>query len=148
MNKIFRTTFIFLLIFLVSYLAVPAQTGWKCVRRSFENVLNELPEVKSVTLDKEVVDSSCGCENDLQCVEARINVQVIAEDKENDVLVIAYHVSAGKIIGQGRSVIWDLSGEARGFYSISATADDGWGPWHQSVTKRVEVKGPPNVSNK
>lgn len=148
MNKIFRMTFVFLLMLLVFDLAVPAQTSWKCVRPSFKNDLNEFPNVKSVTLDKEVVDSSCGSERDPQCSEARINVQVVAEDMENDVLSIHYMISGGKILGKGRSVIWDLSGEAPGIYWVAATADDGAGPWRQSVMKRVEVKASPKVSNR
>ena len=43
-------------------------------------------------------------------IGAKISVTTIARDPDNDVLTYNYTVSAGRIIGQGENVTWDLTG--------------------------------------
>jgi hypothetical protein len=71
---------------------------------------------------------------------APISVSVIARDPENDVLSYNYKVSAGKIIGQGSDVEWDLTGVVPGTYSITVGVDDGAGIIGHTITKTVVVK--------
>lgn len=44
-----------------------------------------------------------------------------------DVLTYNYTVSAGKIVGSGANVVWDLSGVKPGSYTITAGVDNGCG---------------------
>lgn len=69
-----------------------------------------------------------------------ISVITTAVDPENDVLTYNYIVSAGKIIGSGARVTWDLSGISPGSYTITAAVDDGCGVCGQTKTKTVTVK--------
>lgn len=70
----------------------------------------------------------------------KISVSTVAIDPENDVLTYNYEISAGKIIGQGSKVTWDLTGVKPGTYTITAWADDGCGKCGTTVTKTVVVK--------
>jgi hypothetical protein len=67
-------------------------------------------------------------------------VETMASDPENDVLTYNYYVSAGKIVGQGHKVVWNLKGVSRGTYSITAGVDDGCGICGKTVTKTVTIK--------
>jgi hypothetical protein len=69
-----------------------------------------------------------------------ILVDTVAVDPENDVLTYDYKVSAGKIIGQGSSVEWDLSGVSPGTYSITVGVDDGAGIVGATKTKTIIIK--------
>ena len=68
-----------------------------------------------------------------------IDVSVKAEDPDNDVLVYEYTVTAGKIVGTGAGVKWDLSGVPPGTYDITAGADDGCGVCGKTMKKSVTV---------
>jgi hypothetical protein len=72
--------------------------------------------------------------------EKKIQVSTTAVDPENDVLTYHYTVSAGKIIGSGPKVIWDLSGLMMGTYSITAGVDDGCGICGNTMTKTVTIR--------
>jgi hypothetical protein len=76
---------------------------------------------------------------------AKIKIATVAEDKENDLIVYKYTVTAGRIIGQGASIVWDLSGAAAGKYSIVAGSDDGCGVCGRTMTKEIEIKAAPDV---
>lgn len=69
-----------------------------------------------------------------------IHVQTLAVDPEGDVLSYIYTVSAGKIIGAGEKVVWDLSGVKPGTYTITAAVDDGCGVCGTTQTKAITVK--------
>ncbi len=69
----------------------------------------------------------------------KVLVIVTARDPENDVLTYNYKVSAGRIIGVGANVTWDLSGQAPGTYSISCAVDDGVGFRGRYVTKTFKL---------
>lgn len=71
--------------------------------------------------------------------DAKIKINVSAKDDENDRLEYRYTVSGGKIIGQGAEVIWDLSGEKAGTYTIKAGVDDGCGICGKWMTKTIVV---------
>ncbi|MBV9216259.1 MAG: hypothetical protein JO053_08790 [Acidobacteria bacterium] len=57
-----------------------------------------------------------------------------------NVLIYHYDVTAGKIVGTGPDVIWDLSLSPPGEYSITAWVDDGCGPCGIRQTRKVVVK--------
>lgn len=69
-----------------------------------------------------------------------ISVVTTAVDPENDVLTYNYTVSAGKILGAGAKVVWDLTGVAAGTYSITAGVDDGCGICGTTITKSIVIK--------
>lgn len=70
----------------------------------------------------------------------KVSVFTEAIDAENDVLTYNYAVSAGKVVGQGAQVVWDLSGVAPGIYTITAGVDDGCGICGETKTQTVVVK--------
>ena len=72
--------------------------------------------------------------------ETGISVRVNATDPENDPLTYNYEVSAGKIVGVGYQVIWDLSGVSPGTYTITAAIDDGCGVCATPKTATVVIK--------
>lgn len=69
-----------------------------------------------------------------------IAVTTTAVDPENDPLVYVYVVSAGKVIGSGAKVTWDLSGFGPGKYTITAGVDDGCGLCGETRTRTVTIK--------
>ena len=73
-----------------------------------------------------------------------VEIQTIAFDVNNGVLIYKYEVSGGKIIGQGTKVIWDLSGVEAGTYKITASVDDGCGFCGKTQTKLITVKECPD----
>jgi hypothetical protein len=75
----------------------------------------------------------------------QIFVNTVAVDPEGDVLVYRYIVSAGKIVGSGAKVVWDLSGVKPGTYTITAGVDDGCGICGKTETKTVTIKNTPIV---
>lgn len=75
----------------------------------------------------------------------KISVATTAVDPENDVLTYDYTISAGKIIGTGANVVWDLSGVKAGTYTITAGVDDGCGVCGETITKTVIIKNDLNT---
>lgn len=70
----------------------------------------------------------------------RLTVSTTAVDPENDVLTYVYVVSAGRVIGTGKDVVWDLTAVPQGTYTITAAVDDGCGLCGVTVTKTVVIK--------
>lgn len=70
----------------------------------------------------------------------QIKITTVAQDPENDPLIYNYVVPAGRIIGTGAKVVWDLTGVPPGTYTITAAVDDGCGFCGQPVTKIVTIK--------
>lgn len=96
--------------------------------------------VKTLTLSKTEVFSSCSADEKV-CPDNIQTIEVLTEgyDPENDVLLYHYKVSAGKIIGAGAKVVWDLSGVEPGTYTITAGVDDGCGVCGRTETKEIKV---------
>ena len=68
-----------------------------------------------------------------------VSVTTTAVDPENDVLTYNYTVSGGRIVGNGATVSWDLSGVQPGTYTITAGVDDGCGLCGKTQTQTVQV---------
>lgn len=68
-----------------------------------------------------------------------VGVAVSASDPENDVLTYIYTVSAGKILGTGASVTWDLTGVKPGTYYVTVGADDGCGVCGTTKTEEIKI---------
>lgn len=64
-----------------------------------------------------------------------VDVSTKAIDLDNDPLVYNYTVTAGKIIGSGANVKWDLTGVLPGTYEIKVGVDDGCGFCGKTVTR-------------
>lgn len=104
---------------------------------------NDPANVIDLSLDKEQLVLGCnktesGNESCIKGVET-ITISTEAFDKDGDVLVYSYTVSAGRIIGQGAKVIWDLTGIKPGEYKITVAVDDGCGFCGKTMTKTVKV---------
>jgi hypothetical protein len=93
-----------------------------------------------LTLSMSEVGISCGNTADGSGPMA-VSVESHAFDEEGDVLGYAYSANGGKIIGNGRKIIWDLAGVKPGTYEIKASVDDGCGFCGRSITKKVTVYG-------
>jgi hypothetical protein len=94
--------------------------------------LNHSPNVTGLTLDQPQIrlkDPQPGPPPDEtpRLPELMVNVATNAEDAENDVLDYYYVVSAGRIVGSGSNVQWDLNGIPPGTYTITARVDDSCG---------------------
>jgi hypothetical protein len=70
--------------------------------------------------------------------ETKIDVVTTARAKETTKYL--YTVTAGKIVGEGQNVMWDLSGVSPGTYMITAAVDDGRGVFGQTQTRKIVVK--------
>ena len=101
--------------------------------------------VTELTLSEYEIDVSCSavdkkrhknCSNSPRI----ISVSTTAFDSENDTLVYNYHVTGGRIVGEGKNVIWDLADVKPGKYTITAGVDDGCGICGETKTKEVVVR--------
>ncbi|MBK8149932.1 MAG: hypothetical protein IPK58_17450 [Acidobacteria bacterium] len=68
-----------------------------------------------------------------------ISVGTSVENPGNEVLTYQHTVSAGRIVGQGANVTWDLSGVRPGTYTITSAVDNGCGYCGKTVTETIEV---------
>lgn len=68
-----------------------------------------------------------------------VSVGTTVENPGNEVLTYQQTVSAGRIVGQGANVTWDLSGVRPGTYTITSAVDNGCGFCGKTVTETVEV---------
>lgn len=112
-------------------------------------IIRDVPAyVANLTLSASEIIIACNrsadnktCSNNSK---TEISVTTEANDAENDVLIYNYNVTNGKIIGEGKQVIWDLSGVQPGTYTITAGVDDGCGICGETKTKEVVVKECPD----
>ncbi len=97
-----------------------------------------MTEVELV-FDEIVKDDSA---NDLCFPDKAPGIEVITKvtNPNSDVLTYNYTVSAGRIIGQGEKVVWNLSGVKPGAYTITAAVDDGCGFCGKTQTKTITIK--------
>lgn len=68
-----------------------------------------------------------------------IEVWTEAYDREKDVLTYVYNPSAGKIIGEGPNVMWDLTGVETGTYTLAAGVNDGCGVCGYTKITTIEI---------
>lgn len=69
-----------------------------------------------------------------------INVGTSVNNPGNEVLTYQHTVSAGRIVGQGANVTWDLSGVRPGTYTITSAVDNGCGYCGKTVTETITVE--------
>jgi hypothetical protein len=107
-------------------------------------ITNLPPNVTNLTVSD--TDIRLGCQPGFVPREGQVcndstsvTVTTTAVDPENDVLTYNYTVSAGRIVGSGATVSWDLSGVAPGSYTVTAAVDDGCGVCGKTMTQTVTV---------
>lgn len=101
--------------------------------------LEDRVEIKCYVAD--VTDLQLSAETLAELAITReINVSTSVRNPNNDVLTHKYIVSAGKIVGDGAEVVWDLKGVKAGSYTITAGVDDGCAFCGQTKTKTVVIK--------
>lgn len=110
------------------------RNGWFSEAKPYDYacvLINQPANVEEVKLSAIEIDAAS---------TSALSVVTVARDPENDVLTYTYKVSAGRIIGQGWNVTWDLTDVAPGTYSITVGVDDGAGVVGRVVTKMVTLK--------
>jgi hypothetical protein len=75
------------------------------------------------------------CQTETQSITVSTDVSTL----ENERLAFQYSVSAGKVVGNGSNVVWDLSGVKPGVYTISIAVDDECGVCGQPVVREIKV---------
>lgn len=112
---------------------------------------NMFANVTDLSLSAEEITADCGDKTRNKKHPEKvyeISVQTVAVDPENDVMTYVYTISAGRIVGQGANVVWDLTGVAPGTYTITAGVDDSCGVCGQTKTSTIVVKECPNRAAK
>lgn len=104
---------------------------------------NSNPVINDVFLSKTKFSADCDSqlqsENFCDSENNLIEINVSANDSDGDFLLYQYVVSAGKLIGTGSQIKWDVSGLKPGIYTISVLADDGCGLCGQPAIKEIEI---------
>ena len=100
--------------------------------------------VTALALDKESVTIACPTGTNPQAEscsdDASIKLTATAADDENAPLTFIYTVTGGRIIGQGASVVWDLTGVSPATYAVTVGANNGSGVRGKTVTRTVTVR--------
>ncbi len=105
--------------------------------------INQPPNVTELSLSADEIIIGCkDAKIEKTCSDSnrKILIMTSALDPESDPLLYNYEISVGKIIGQGKEIVWDLTGVPSGTYTITAWVDDGCGRCGQEVTKTVIVR--------
>ena len=111
------------------------------IRRSrTKEIVNQVADVTNVILSQTEIVATCSTDSK-SCSDKNHPVEILTEafDAEDDVLTYEYTVSAGKIVGRGAKVVWDLSGVPPGSYTITAGVDDSCGVCGKTITKEIKV---------
>ncbi len=101
------------------------------------------PNVDSIELSHNEIRSNCPASNSNCSIERRLPVKVRTTALEIPHEIV-YTTSAGRIIGDGPTVEWDLTGAGPGKYTITAglnlfSPNFGWGVFGRTATKVVDV---------
>lgn len=116
--------------------------------RADKDVIVPASDVTGVSFDQTEVVLPCppgfksnsgACRDDQS-----VGVKTDATNPDNATLTYNYTVSAGRVVGQGASVNWDLSGVKPGTYTITAAADNGCGFCGKTETKTIVVRECPD----
>lgn len=104
-----------------------------------------IANVAELSLSKNEITAYCINEQTSKtevCAEhAEIEIATKGESTDpSDVLTYNYTISAGKIVGNGANVTWDLTGVKPGIYTITAGVDNGCGICGTTRTQTVVVK--------
>lgn len=112
----------------------------KPILRQFANVNEVTLSTNEITVSCSAVDSADGrnCTDDAQLIE--VQVEADASPCSSWDFTYNYTISAGRIIGQGEKIVWDLSGVKPGKYTITAGVDNGCGVCGTTKTETVTVK--------
>lgn len=113
------------------------------VLRVREHARSGVEDIKLSATELKVSCSAVDSGNNKDCSNSSriIFINTKSFDYENDDnVVFDYTVSGGRIVGQGKAVIWDLSDVKPGKYTITVTVDDGCGICGESKTKEVVVR--------
>ena len=103
-----------------------------------------LAEIQTVNLDRETAIIPCpvgnlikenpSCKDDMQ-----VNIRATAKSLNNSEFDYYYTVSGGKIIGQGASVIWDLTGVKYGDYTVTVQVGHEYQFSDKTISKTIKV---------
>lgn len=95
--------------------------------------------VTALKLSYTEISSTCAEEASECAADPKINVATTAVYSET--MKYVYTVSAGKILGSGANVVWDLSNVKPGTYTITAAVDEGspWGILGQTKTTTIRI---------
>lgn len=110
-------------------------------------------DVTNLTLSATEIIADCanGDEQNKSCSDdnKKIIVDVKStDDDENGMLKYEYAITGGKIVGEGKQIVWDLSDTKPGTYKITAGVNDGCGICGRTITKTVIIKECPDCSVK
>lgn len=110
-------------------------------RRERRPALRNPPNVSNLILERTEHIAGCSQFPDSCPPNARpIEIRTEVENPENAVIIYDYKPTAGRMVGQGPRVFWNLDGVEPGRYTITAGVDDGCGFCGKTVTAEVEVK--------
>lgn len=59
--------------------------------------------------------------------QLKLTLETVASDPDGDKLAYKYKVGAGRVVGEGPAVVWDLAGVAPGAYAAEVFVEDGRG---------------------
>jgi hypothetical protein len=92
-------------------------------------------EVRSLVLNRaEILEADFN-----KSVEVFVKLEY--ENPMQDTIIYDYQISAGKIIGKGEKIVWDLTDVKVGTYTITAKVDNGCGlDFGKSMTKTITIK--------
>lgn len=110
-------------------------------------IIDYLYNVDSLTLSKTEIILDCtlsatsgnDCSKDTQSIEVFVTASHNGFSLDSSEVVFRYQVSGGKILGEGKKIVWDLSGVKAGVYTITAAVDNGCGFCGKTITKEVRV---------
>ncbi len=98
-------------------------------------------DVTNLEVEDSMITLPCANGGKGECSDkSTLGVKSTATNPANDQLLYNYTVSAGRIVGSGSNVSWDLSGAKAGTYTITSAVDNGCGLCGKTVTKTVTVK--------
>lgn len=128
--------------------SVSAKKKTQTATKRKEKFACDLPAVvNSVELSQTEVILNCSlgdnsCSND-RIIKVRTNATTLGDEK------FVYQVSAGKIIGEGENVEWDLTDVKPGTYTITAgisqyLPDWGWSVFGETKTQVITIKECPD----